>query len=118
MKKSYMIVSIVINVDTYPPQIPMCMFTNKLCMKEFYHDCKGQLFEEKSWPKYGHCPPHKYGMLGEGFVLWFMFKLTKMHPQKFGKLTQKKLDKKFLYILMYRGRGIDQVEALAPTQLL
>ena len=63
-------------------------------------------------------PPHKYGMLGEGFVLWFMFKLTKMHPQKFGKLTQKKLDKKFLYILMYRGRGIDQVEALAPTQLL
>ena len=36
MKKSYMIVSIVINVDTYPPQIPMCMFTNKLCMKKSY----------------------------------------------------------------------------------
>ena len=100
MKKSYMIVSIVINVDTYPPQIPMCMFTNKLCMKEFYHDCKGQLFEEKSWPKYGHCPPHKYGMLGEGFVLWFFvcFNLQicnssivwKSYPPKYVQKTKQK----------------------------
>ena len=55
-----MIVGIVINVDTYPPQISMCKFTNKLCMKEFQHVCKGQLFKKKLC-KSMDIVPHKYG---------------------------------------------------------